>query len=87
MHGDGASMSTLLTCWWSACPRAFFSILAYMPQDEMFLDELTPREHLGFLARLRLHKADPAAQSSRVEQVLPHREGGARFGWEFLDSV
>jgi len=35
---------------------AFFSVLAYMPQDEMFLYELTPREHLSYMAQLRLHQ-------------------------------
>ena len=50
----------------------FHSILAYMPQDEMFLAQLTPREHLTFMAALRMHGkgVSEAQQLARVEQVL-----------------
>ena len=48
----------------------YLSILAYMPQDEMFLAELTPREHLTFMAQLRMHGRETAEQAQRVEQVL-----------------
>jgi len=34
--------------------ESFHSILAYMPQDEIFLAELTVREHLTFMAMLRI---------------------------------
>lgn len=42
--------------------EAFFSVLAYMPQDEMFLHELTPREHLSYMAQLRVHQKSLAVQ-------------------------
>jgi ABC-type multidrug transport system ATPase subunit len=57
--------------------ESFFSVLAYMPQDEMFLHELTPREHLGFMAQLRLHAMPPAVQvclrKKRNARTAEHR--------------
>ena len=85
MGPSGAGKTTLLNCLAQRTPGAlggevllngvawreqFFAILAYMPQDEVFLAELTPREHLGFMAQLRLHKSASDFQSARVEQVI-----------------
>ena len=47
----------------------FSSMLAYMPQDEMFLNDLTAREHLHFMSQLRLHTSSKSFQAERVEKV------------------
>jgi ABC-type multidrug transport system ATPase subunit len=44
--------------------------MAYMPQDEVFLFELTPREHLRFMAQLQLHMASRETQHARVDEAL-----------------
>uniref|UniRef100_A0A7S2ARV0 ABC transporter domain-containing protein n=1 Tax=Octactis speculum TaxID=3111310 RepID=A0A7S2ARV0_9STRA len=41
-----------------------------MPQDEMFLEQLCPREHLNFMTQLRLHSWDKEKQQCRVEKVI-----------------
>lgn len=85
MGPSGAGKTSLLNCLAQRTPGfggqvllngvnwrpEFFSVLAYMPQDEMFLGALTPREHLRFMARLRLHgTASEAVQQRRVEKVI-----------------
>ena len=84
MGPSGAGKTTLLNCLAQRAPgyggevllngvpwrENFFSILAYMPQDEMFLGELTPREHLTFMSKFRLHGLSEGPQAARVATVI-----------------
>ena len=90
MGPSGAGKTSLLNCLAQRSPgfggevslngalwrQQFFSVLAYMPQDEMFLPELTPREHLTFMSQLRLCSASETVQKRRVEQVLSEMKLG-----------
>jgi ABC-type multidrug transport system ATPase subunit len=50
--------------------RAWKSVCCYIPQDDILLNSLTPREHLRYAARLKLpYKLPLAVKYQRVEEV------------------
>ena len=44
--------------------------MAYMCQDEVFLSEISAREHLEFMATLRMSRRSASARQQRVNTVL-----------------
>ena len=51
--------------------EALTAVSAYIQQDDLFIGTLTPREHLEFMARVRMDKSIPeAVRKERVEAVI-----------------
>lgn len=50
--------------------EGFSKICNYVPQDDTMSSTFTPREALGYLARLRMPKATPKEHHDKIESVL-----------------